>query len=252
MHEAYTRTGKITYVGGHTDDELSCIELEMQGIPVHVTLEKDGFKSTVKTFEQSGSIKLNISFEYESDALTALDAIIAAAFEAKRAIESRHKNMAIDLKTWANELKATQKRCRACNSTENLEAHHLESKHYSPSLMLSLGNGVVLCDKCHDDFHAFCGTKKASRRDFHEWLQARTKGKTFSSATKNQSKLVKLEHLDKKIRKTTAEEIARVKEWVLRFEKENGRRPGRPTLIELAGCSDYVARLVLDELNQSG
>jgi hypothetical protein len=92
MHEAYTRTGKITYSGGHTADELTGIEIEIKGVPVHIALEKDGFKSTVET---SDTVKLNVNFEYEADALTALDAIIAAAFEAKQKERSR-----ADIKPW--------------------------------------------------------------------------------------------------------------------------------------------------------
>lgn len=231
MHEIHTRTGKVTYVGGHIEDELIGIEIEVKGVPVKISLEKDGFKSTVDTYEQ---VKLSVNFEYESDALTALDAIIAAAFEAKRAIESRHQNHARDLKAWANEIKESQKRCKVCGSTENLEAHHLESKHYSPSLMLSLGNGVVLCEKCHDEFHAFCGVKKVSRHDFYKWLQS--KGKNVMAITPKNPKKQTSNDPDSPI------EIAR------KFMEQEGKLPSIRKLAEIAGCSEWQARKTLEEL----
>jgi hypothetical protein len=238
MHEAYTRTGKITYSGGHTNDELTGIEIEMKGIPVFIMLEKDGFKSTVETSE---IVKLNVNFEYDADASTALDALIAAAFEAKRSIESRHQSMANDLRSWANDLKALQKRCRVCNSTENLEAHHLESKHYSPSLMLSLGNGIVLCAKCHNDFHAFCGAKRASRHEFYRWLQS--KGKTISVITPQKN--------EKTSKPIKTDDLAEIIKCALKIEQETGKLPGRRRLAEAAGCSDWKARRALEELKNS-
>jgi hypothetical protein len=162
--------------------------------------------------------------------------------------------MANDLKSWANELKATQKRCRVCNSTENLEAHHLESKHYSPSLMLSLGNGIVLCDQCHDDFHAFCGGKKASRHDFYKWLQSRTKRKVSlitSSATKNDAKLVKLDKFtqakinDRLEKCRKKEEIAHAIKCAITYEQQHGELPTKRDLMDLAGCTDHQAKEAL-------
>lgn len=280
MHETYTRYGKVTYTGGHTDNELVGIEIEINGVPVNISLEKDGFKSTVDT---SGTVKLNINFEYESDALVALDAIIAAAFEAKRAIEGRHQNHARDLKAWADELKESQKRCKVCGNTENLEAHHLESKHYSPSLMLSLGNGIVLCDQCHDEFHAFCGGKKVSRYDFHKWLISKGKVASIIALTKSairrttrmeedyqrEKDVLQLHEEDlnnvnldaitleeamdlaKNLNMTpeTLEEVERVLEYAFQVKDEKKKFPGRRILKQKTLCSEYIAKEATRILN---
>lgn len=48
-------------------------------------------------------------------------------------------------------------RCVICDTTKNLQAHHIESYHANPHLRLDPDNGVTLCKRCHDDFHSLFG-----------------------------------------------------------------------------------------------
>ena len=45
--------------------------------------------------------------------------------------------------------------CKNCDSTENLNAHHIMPKNDFPELSLDLSNGVTLCKKCHEEIHGF-------------------------------------------------------------------------------------------------
>ena len=56
------------------------------------------------------------------------------------------------LQRWARKVKSTGK-CDCCESSENLEAHHLWSKAEHPSLAYKKDNGVPLCKECHFKFH---------------------------------------------------------------------------------------------------
>lgn len=236
MHEAYTRTGKIAYTGGHTNDKLVGIELKIKGVPMRLSIEKDGSETTIETFEQSGTVNFSIGFEYESDALTALDTIISSAFEAKRAIEQRHQAQANSLRDWAQDIKSSDKRCVVCRSTDHLEAHHIEAKSYSPSFMLSFGNGVTLCKPCHEDFHSYCGDKRVSRRDFHNWLKSKGKN-IFPLETRKTTKTAPTVDSPTVIAKTILE--------------QTGSYPSIRKLMQEANVTYHRARKTLEELKQT-
>jgi len=48
-------------------------------------------------------------------------------------------------------LKRDGKRCRTCQSTENLEVHHIKPFGDFPDLQTDVDNGVVLCQQCHQN-----------------------------------------------------------------------------------------------------
>lgn len=56
------------------------------------------------------------------------------------------------LQRWGKKVKKVGK-CDCCNTTKNLEAHHLWSKAEHPSLAYQKDNGVPLCTDCHFRFH---------------------------------------------------------------------------------------------------
>lgn len=58
------------------------------------------------------------------------------------------------LQAWAKKVKRPGA-CDCCNHNkkEDLEAHHLWSKSQHPTLAYEKDNGVVLCNKCHREFH---------------------------------------------------------------------------------------------------
>jgi len=45
--------------------------------------------------------------------------------------------------------------CKNCDSTENLNAHHIQPKSLFPELSLDLDNGITLCVDCHESVHKF-------------------------------------------------------------------------------------------------
>lgn len=72
------------------------------------------------------------------------------------------------------------------------------------------------------------------------------------NVSNKKSNVVNLANRSRRKKKNTAAEIARVKELAIRFQQQNGELPGRPTLMELADCSEYVAKQVLKDLKETG
>lgn len=55
---------------------------------------------------------------------------------------------------WAKLTKDSCKnKCAFCDSTENLQAHHIKPKSTSPELINDLENGILLCRNCHLKAH---------------------------------------------------------------------------------------------------
>jgi len=61
--------------------------------------------------------------------------------------------------------------CRRCGSKEDITLHHIIPKSIcSPELIWDETNGIVLCQKCHNEWHAKNGTD-ASFVKFIAWLK---------------------------------------------------------------------------------
>lgn len=55
---------------------------------------------------------------------------------------------------WARNVKERDDfTCQVCGSRNNVVAHHLESYADNKELRNDINNGIVLCDRCHTDFH---------------------------------------------------------------------------------------------------
>jgi hypothetical protein len=52
---------------------------------------------------------------------------------------------------WSRKVKKRDKQCKKCDSTENLEAHHIFSYSKHPQKRLDVTNGITLCKKCHKE-----------------------------------------------------------------------------------------------------
>ena len=52
------------------------------------------------------------------------------------------------------------RKCEACGSVENLEAHHIKPKNAYPSSKYDLLNGQCLCRNCHTKWHHENGSQK--------------------------------------------------------------------------------------------
>lgn len=60
------------------------------------------------------------------------------------------------IQAWARMIKKLDNNmCKNCDSTNNLNAHHLRPKNSFPELSLDLDNGITLCEKCHSKTHEF-------------------------------------------------------------------------------------------------
>ena len=73
-----------------------------------------------------------------------------------KSVEEQKKVSKMRLKAWAKQIK---KRggyiCAKCGKvdTEHSQAHHIFPKSTYPSLACDVGNGIVLCQKCHTEYH---------------------------------------------------------------------------------------------------
>lgn len=52
------------------------------------------------------------------------------------------------------------RKCDACGSTENLDAHHIKPKNAYPALKYDVLNGQCLCRNCHAKWHRENGSMK--------------------------------------------------------------------------------------------
>lgn len=59
-------------------------------------------------------------------------------------------------------------KCKICNSTKNLEAHHLDSYTKFPDRKYIINNGITLCRTDHIEFHKKYG-KNTNINQFYEW-----------------------------------------------------------------------------------
>lgn len=60
------------------------------------------------------------------------------------------------LESWSKMIKKLDNyMCKSCDSTKNLNAHHIMPKNDFPELSLELDNGITLCETCHEEAHGF-------------------------------------------------------------------------------------------------
>ncbi len=58
--------------------------------------------------------------------------------------------------SWSKTVKKRDwRKCQICNSTKNINAHHIFQKNIQPQLSLNVNNGITLCKKCHGKTHGF-------------------------------------------------------------------------------------------------
>lgn len=54
---------------------------------------------------------------------------------------------------WSCKIKSRDKKCVYCNSTNNLNAHHILYRRFYPEMKTILNNGITLCIDCHKILH---------------------------------------------------------------------------------------------------
>ena len=71
-------------------------------------------------------------------------------------INSKNRNKLRNTKesrNWRKIILARDKFCQCCNSTENLQAHHIDNWATNPELRIEESNWICLCKSCHHEFH---------------------------------------------------------------------------------------------------
>lgn len=63
-------------------------------------------------------------------------------------------------------------KCVVCgyDKLKRLQVHHLYGYEEHPELAIDEGNGVTLCQFCHDKYHSLYGLKNINPRDFMEFI----------------------------------------------------------------------------------
>jgi len=61
-------------------------------------------------------------------------------------------------------------KCAICGSSEDINAHHLNSRDIHPESVFDVDNGVVLCHDCHHIFHLEYGFGHNTAEQFNEWI----------------------------------------------------------------------------------
>lgn len=74
-------------------------------------------------------------------------------------------------KQWMRKIKKRDKFCLICGDDKKLEAHHLESFDLNLEKRYILDNGIVLCNKHHEEFHKKYGYGKNTKEQFDEFSQ---------------------------------------------------------------------------------
>ena len=60
---------------------------------------------------------------------------------------------AFKLGAWSRRIRKRDGCCQKCNTTKNLEAHHIMPKGLFPDYVYDDWNGITLCNPCHIELH---------------------------------------------------------------------------------------------------
>ena len=100
---------------------------------------------------------------------------------------------------YKNKVKLRDRFCQCCGSKEDLEVHHPFAYHEYESLRADVKNGVVLCKKCHKEYHKQYGRKKNNNpitfaqflRDNSTFKNVQTSFIDLSKRLENDKKILK-------------------------------------------------------------
>ena len=76
-----------------------------------------------------------------------------------------------DYNKWRDEVLNRDKVCQCCGLEKRLQVHHLFGYKEYPELALDKGNGIVLCQFCHDKYHSIYGLKEINPVKFAKFMR---------------------------------------------------------------------------------
>lgn len=88
-------------------------------------------------------------------------------------VESKIKLHPLRLKEWSKKIRERgQYICAKCGKidTEHCQAHHIFPKAGYPNIAYDEGNGIVLCQSCHADYHKKYSVDDVNPYTFIGWL----------------------------------------------------------------------------------
>lgn len=76
-----------------------------------------------------------------------------------------------ELSKWRKALINRDKKCQVCSADTHLTAHHLHDWKNYPAKRFEIDNGILLCVKCHNDFHTINGKGGNTPNQFLDYLK---------------------------------------------------------------------------------
>ncbi|MBH8609370.1 HNH endonuclease signature motif containing protein [Thermoactinomyces sp. CICC 10521] len=138
----------------------------------HLWMHHNGRELTER--HRTEFIRLEIPKHY--DALSYLEMLESVVSNARTHLEQIHQEKANNLQDWRWKIKKRDGKCMVCGTTEQLEAHHIESRAYAKTLELSLANGITLCSEHHNEFHQIYGKGKNDGLQLAEYMDWKKTG----------------------------------------------------------------------------
>ncbi len=72
---------------------------------------------------------------------------------------------------WRNQVLRRDKVCQCCGLDKRLHAHHIFGYEQYPELAYDVGNGIVLCQFCHDKYHSVYGIREINAAKFAKFIK---------------------------------------------------------------------------------
>jgi len=114
-------------------------------LPINTdNIKKNEYNALKRSIVGSSTLKVDFCQVCNKCMIVPHDKFSAVCFECKGIISTD------EYKSWRSSvLKRDDKTCQECNSTKNLEAHHIKSWKNFPELRYNIDNGIILCSECH-------------------------------------------------------------------------------------------------------
>lgn len=101
-----------------------------------------------------------------------LDAAIKAYPHKFISLKSSRENETNQYKRWRDAVKfRDHDTCQKCRGKLNLEAHHIIPRSLRPDLINEFGNGITLCDRCHDFYHSIFTIDDCNLKTLNQFLE---------------------------------------------------------------------------------